>query len=457
MSFTPFDVLTWMLIYLNYFVLAKIVVRDKTFRLGESIYIVFACFVMAASAVLGIAVLHVGGAISGIVSIVMCAIYFHKLKSYSIRKTITLVFLSIFISAISDSFAMLFADFFIPTFLTSIPNFPLPIGLGLGHFVRFVPYTLLSITVSSIATLLFIKVTIHQREHINKHNSAQTVLAVFSFCVLVVLVLVAGLWRYLGGAIEFLSWIAVPISGMAIMASISILFYARALNERMALHQKETEQNILSQYTAQIEEQQSIVTKLQHDIGNILSSMDGYIAGNDMEGLKEYFYAKVKVATAEITDNNMTIARLANIKVPEIKATLAAKLALAQSAGVETHFEAADIVDSIPINSVALVRMLGIIMDNAIEELVTIGYGKLLVACYVVGGGVTFVVQNTCRPNIHKLYELEQVGFSTKGPTRGLGLNNLAEIADTYPDNVTLLTSIKDESFTQKLRIGSGD
>ena len=127
-----------------------------------------------------------------------------------------------------------------------------------------------------------------------------------------------------------------------------------------------------------------------------------------------------------------------------------------QSAGISTTLEAVDEIDDIPINSVALVRMLGIILDNAIEELTVLGKGQFMIACYKFGGGLTSIVQNTCRPDIQKLYTLKQAGFSTKGEGRGLGLSNLTEIVESHSSNITLQTSIADGNFTQRLRIGGG-
>ena len=94
MTFTVFDVISWAIVYLSYFIVAKIVIRDKTFYIKEVIYIIAACLLMALFAVIGIAILRVGGAISGIVSLIMCTIYFYKIKSYTIVKTITLTLIS---------------------------------------------------------------------------------------------------------------------------------------------------------------------------------------------------------------------------------------------------------------------------------------------------------------------------------------------------------------------------
>jgi len=449
MTFTVFDILTWTIVYLNYFIVAKIVIWDKTLQLKEGIYIITASLLIAVLAVIDISVFNAGGAISGIASLLLCMVYFYKIKFYSITKTAILVFISVFIVIMNDVFTMVVANFFFPSFLPS-----LLIGLSFNHFMQYIPYTLILTILSALTTILFTTVTKKQRKLINQNDTAQTVFASISLLIIAGMIIVTGIWRNLGAAIEFLIWTIIPLLGIAIATLAGVILYARSLHEQMALRQKEAEQGILQQYTEQIEQQQGIVSKMQHDIGNILSSMEGYLEKDDLAGLKEYFYTKIKIAAAVITDNNSSMVRLANIRVPEIKAILAGKLAVAQSVGIDITFEASDKIDYIAVDSVALVRMLGIIMDNAIEELTTLGSGQLIVACYKAGDGVTFVVQNTCRTDIQKLHELEQTGFSTKGESRGLGLSNLATIADAYPNNIALHTSIKDGNFTQKLRIG---
>ena len=453
MTFTVFDILAWMIVYLNYFIVAKILTWDKTFYLKEGIYTIMACLLMAVSAVISNDVFNVGSMISNIVSILLCVVYFHIVKSYPIKKVTTLVFIIVFLRVINDVFVMIILDFFFPSYLSSIPNFPQPVGLSFSDTMQFVPYILLTIIFSAMATLLFKQITKKQRDFINKNDTAQKVLAYISVFIIATMVIVTNAWLNLGAVVEFLHLTVIPLLGIAIATLFGAIFYARSLHEQTALRQKKAEQEILQQYTEHIEQQQSLVSKMQHDIGNILSSIEGYLDNNDIDGLKEYFYQKIKVTTANVTDNNPILIHLANIKIPEIKAILAAKLTIALTTGIDTTFEAPDVIDNIPMDSLALVRMLGIIMDNAIEELTALRSGRLMVACYISGDGVTFVVQNTCRPDIQKLYALEQVGFSTKGTGRGHGLNNLAEIVATYPENITLHTNIKDGDFTQKLRI----
>jgi len=441
---------------MQHFVIAKIIIRDKSLYFIETAYIVLSSLVMSIFVVISIAVFDFSTTLSSAVMPLFCIIYFYKIQSYSFIKALSLAFISIFIVIINDIFVMAIVNLSFPSFFPSIPNFPLPIGFTFNLFLQYIPYTAFTYALSILASFLFIKLTKNQRELINQSDKAQMVLAGGSLFSIIISVIFVNVWRYFGASAEFLTWNAITLSGMLFAGFVSIVLYARSLKERIILEQKETEQKILQRYTYQVEEQQRIIQQIQHDIGNILASMEGYLEKGDLNGLIKYFNSKIKTTVAGISADNATLSRLANINIPEIKATLAGKLMLAQSIGINTTLEVTDKIDHIPVDSIALVRMLGIILDNAIEELQESGVdkGKLVVACYKSGCGVTFVVRNSCRPDTPKLHELEKIGFSTKGTGRGLGLDNLIKIVDSHSDKISLRTTIADGNFTQFIRIG---
>ena len=64
---------------------------------------------------------------------------------------------------------------------------------------------------------------------------------------------------------------------------------------------------------------------------------------------------------------------------------------------------------------------------------------------------IVFVVQNSRQSRYVNLEEIYQVGFSTKGENRGLGLSNVKEIIDKY-DDITLETDIETNYFIQVVR-----
>lgn len=114
--------------------------------------------------------------------------------------------------------------------------------------------------------------------------------------------------------------------------------------------------------------------------------------------------------------------------------------------------EIQETIDFINIPHVSLVRILGILLDNAIEALEELRDGLLQVAFIKQKNSILIVIQNTCKTSIPKIYQLKKQGFSTKGNNRGLGLTNLQELIDACPQ-CTSETLIVDSTFIQKIII----
>ena len=214
------------------------------------------------------------------------------------------------------------------------------------------------------------------------------------------------------------------------------------------------EQRSMEEYVSRVEEDNIEIRKFRHDFQNIMTSLSLYIEDGNLEQLREYYRLNFEAASELIAKSEFVISDLANIRVSEIKCILAAKLLDAQNLNIETLVEATSIIESVPVDTFSLVRMLGIIMDNAIEELSHHDDGKLAVACFEQDDGVSFIVQNSCRSDTPPLHILKRVGFSTKGRGRGLGLNNLSELSSSM-ENVTLQTIIEGGYFTQKIWVGN--
>jgi len=218
------------------------------------------------------------------------------------------------------------------------------------------------------------------------------------------------------------------------------------------IRQKETEHENMMFYTNEIEQQYTAVRKIQHDYQNVLMSLNAYIDDGNLEALQAYYHQNIISFMNISTKDSFALEGLGKVKVREIKSILAAKLMWAQSMDIKTIVEAKADITTISVDPIVLVRMLGIILDNAVEEIESIGHGIITVAFHQDDEGQTFIVQNTCRENIEPLFQLKKFGYSTKGRTHGLGLNNLSELASTQ-DNVTLQTSCAHGMFTQKISI----
>jgi len=453
MEFTVFDILTWMIVCLNPLIVAKVVTRDKSLHLKESIYILAASLISAVLSVINIAYVDSGISMNIFTVPVSCMIYFRVIKSYSIRKTFALLFIPVMVVIFVDIVAMAIINIVFPSFLHMIPNFPLMIGLSYNHFLLYAPYALSSIILSAAGTFLCVAITKKQRKLIRQTIKAQTILAAISLMIIAIAIIFANTWRYQGSEVEGLVLNTLPMFSVATATLICVVFYTVSLQERITRQKKEVEQIAMQQYTEQVEQQQVIVQKFKHDHKNILLSIEGYLEAENIAGLKEYFNTQIKTADDAIIQSDFTLHRLSNVKIPEIKATLVNKLIAAESAGIDANFEISGKIEDISINSVTLVRILSIILDNAIEALMELEHGTLSVACYKKEQTVVFIVQNTCSTNLPPISQLRKAGFSTKGKGRGLGLSNLTELVAVHP-NIILQTNITEGNFIQKLSIG---
>ncbi|MCL2426010.1 MAG: GHKL domain-containing protein [Oscillospiraceae bacterium] len=453
MEITVFDILTWTMISLNPLIVAKVVTLNKPLQLKECLYILIASLVSAILSVINISIINIGISTNVFTIPLSCMIYFHKIKSYSIRKTFALLFIPIMVVIFIDIIVMTFMNTYFPAFMYDIPNFPLMTGLSYNNFLQYVPYALSSIILAAAAAYLCLIITKKQCKLISQNEKAQMILATISLIIIVIAIIIANTWHYRGSEIEDLAMNTLPMFSIAAATLVCVVFYTVSLHERMIRQQKESEQKAMQQYTEQIEQQQIIVQKFKHDYKNILLSIEGYLEVENITGLKEYFNTQIKTADNAIIQSDFTLHRLNNIKIPEIKATLVNKFMAAESAGIDAKFEINEEIDYIPVNSVVLVRMLSIMLDNAVEALEKLQSGTLSVACYKNEQTVVFIVQNTCPKDLPPLSQLRRTGYSTKGEGRGLGLSNLKELIGVHP-NIILQTNIAEGNFIQKISIG---
>lgn len=215
---------------------------------------------------------------------------------------------------------------------------------------------------------------------------------------------------------------------------------------------KEKEKRNLKEYTTHLESNYNELRKFRHDYQNILTSLESFIEEDDFEGLKDYYYQYIKKTQRLMQKNDFKLSEISRLEVTEIKSIVVSKLLQSQWAEIDTELEIKEVIDDINMDPVMLIRCLGIILDNAIEETKGNEEGFIRMAIIKEMHSISFIVQNTIKADHPKLFEMNRSGFSTKGENRGLGLSNLKEMIDKQV-NVTLDTSIDDRCFVQKIEI----
>lgn len=118
----------------------------------------------------------------------------------------------------------------------------------------------------------------------------------------------------------------------------------------------------------------------------------------------------------ELKENNLILDSLQNIESLGIRSIFYTKLLLAQERNIDVHIEIKEFLPEIDSMSIlSLVRLFGIFLDNAIEELETIQTGMLAIVAFKENEDLVFIIQNTTRENVAPLQELKQFGVSTRG------------------------------------------
>ncbi|MGL9748948.1 two-component system, LytTR family, sensor histidine kinase AgrC [Enterococcus sp. DIV0170] len=207
------------------------------------------------------------------------------------------------------------------------------------------------------------------------------------------------------------------------------------------------------QYVDEVKKQYQETRKFRHDYTNLLSTINYFLENDKITELKDFFAKDIMKSNEELKENNLILDSLQNIESLGIRSIFYTKLLLAQERNIDVHIEIKEFLPEIDSMSIlSLVRLFGIFLDNAIEELETIQTGMLAIVAFKENEDLVFIIQNTTRENVAPLQELKQFGVSTRGEKRGLGLSNVEEILSKEL-NILLETKIEEKLFIQRVTI----
>ena len=194
----------------------------------------------------------------------------------------------------------------------------------------------------------------------------------------------------------------------------------------------------------------------KHDFFNMVQSIGGYISTNNMEGLKSYYNDLLE--DCQIS-NNLSILNPELINNPAIYSLLADKYYKAENLGIKLNLEVMADLSNLNIKMYELSRILGILLDNAIEA---------ASECETKIINITFrkdknrnkdliIIQNSYinkNINIDRIFEK---GYSSKQEDKthqnhGLGLWEIKKYLKKNT-NLDLYTTKTPEFFTQQFEI----
>lgn len=233
-------------------------------------------------------------------------------------------------------------------------------------------------------------------------------------------------------------------------AIILAFIYLSKRHEEILFRQLEIEK--LTEYTNNIEVLDQDIRAFKHDFVNILSCIRGYLDTDNFSELKSFFFNKMLPINDDLNKDSLKLHLLSNIKTPELKGLISSKVLKAKAEGIDIFIDIAEPIEDIKMDTIDLCRVLGILLDNAIEAAVLCANPVLKLGVIKKQKSISFIVINSFEGETPKIHEIYIRGFSTKGIGRGIGLANLKSILSNYY-NTILDTSIEDNLFIQNIEI----
>ena len=193
------------------------------------------------------------------------------------------------------------------------------------------------------------------------------------------------------------------------------------------------------------------VRGFKHDFDNIVTTIGGYIKTNDMKGLEKY-YSQLEEDCEKV--NNLYILNPDIINNPGIYNLLTTKYSEAVEKGIKVNLTFLLDLNNLHMKIYEFARMLGILLDNAIEA-ASESDEKVLNIVFrndSKNNRNIVLIENTYKDKNVNIDEIFNKGVTGKENHTGLGLWEVKQILKKK-NNINLYTNKNDTYFSQQLEI----
>lgn len=203
-------------------------------------------------------------------------------------------------------------------------------------------------------------------------------------------------------------------------------------------------------YIQSLESIQQNMREFKHDYHNMMVSLYLQSKEGNVQEIEQRLSQMMNDFDDSIGEKMNLVTQLSNIKISEIKSLLMEKLTIMQKKKIPVKLEILYEIKSINMNVMDYTRILGILLDNSIEE-VEAYYGEVVIIMLQQDSGLYLRVENTIHEHIH-IHEISKPGYSTKGSARGMGLSSLENMIIKYP-NIIHNVMCENDKFIQEITI----
>ncbi|UPQ86121.1 GHKL domain-containing protein [Ignavigranum ruoffiae] len=412
-----------------FYINSKIIIGDIRITKKEFLYLLICCVLSTYSFTLI-------GVYASIINVLLY-ILLHYIRLGDIINSIFVSTYGIILGLIADHFVTLIEFSIFGAFEEVI-------------FFRIITWSLISIIISYICYLIIekIKYNLNNRS-LSKLKLFATILGGFTLIAFYVSIFME---VELGNTYDLVKTNFIFFIIYSLLTVVILFVYMRVNRQHQKIKEKQIEFQALQNYTQSLEQSYNTLRKFRHDYKNLLISLDSLLDEGDLAAIQKFIKQDMQVEANKLLATRNNLDDLSKLNISPLKGLILAKLWQVNPQKIEVKLEINQPVEQLKMEPIDCVKVVGILLDNAIEAVQEVGSGQIRLTCFQLQHSVHLIIDNTYVGEMIPTNQLFQPGFSTKGQQRGLGLANVREIIAQYPD-VSIETQIKGQIFSQHLII----
>lgn len=206
-----------------------------------------------------------------------------------------------------------------------------------------------------------------------------------------------------------------------------------------------------SAYIDSLEELQREMRRFQHDYKNMMTGVYAQARERDIEAIQRFIEDMTDDFDSQVGGRIREMTQLGNVHMMEVKGLLLGKAEEMKKERIAFELEVFRPFLKTGMRGTDSCRCLGILLDNAIDEVRGMESASVSLMISSQEGCTTFRVKNLLYSDVD-FQKIWRQGYSTRGENRGIGLASYKKILERY-DNAFSLATVSDGYFIQELKI----